>query len=53
MNKKSMLRMIVPLFEKLRNFSYGERVINRLLVSYPIINDNSLFSTDSCEEKEL
>ena len=51
--QKSMLRMIVPLFEKLRNFSYGERVINRLLVSYPIINDNSLFSTDSCEEKEL
>ena len=50
--QKSMLRVIVPLFEKLKNFPYGERVINRLLVSYPIINDNSLFSTDSCDEKE-
>ena len=45
--QKSMLRIIVPLFEKLKNFSYGERVINRLLVSYPIINDNNLFVNDS------
>ena len=51
--QKSMLRIIVPLFEKLKNFPYGERVINRLLVSYPIINDNSLFSNDSFVEKEL
>jgi hypothetical protein len=51
--QKSMLRIIVPLFEKLKNYPYGERVINRLLVSYPIINDNSLFSNDSCDEKEL
>jgi len=45
--QKAMLRIIVPLFEKLKNFSYGERVINRLLVSYPIINDNNLYVNDS------
>ncbi len=45
--QKAMLRVIVPLFEKLKNFAYGERVINRLLVSYPIINDNSLFANDN------
>ena len=45
--QKTMLRIIVPLFEKLRNYSYGERVINRLLLSYPIINDNSLFADEN------
>jgi hypothetical protein len=45
--QKAMLRIIVPLFDKLRNFAYGERVMNRLMVSYPIINDkNSLFAND-------
>ena len=45
--QKQMLRIIVPLFEKLKNFSYGERVINRLMVTYPIINDNTLFLSDN------
>ena len=45
--QKMMLRIIVPLFEKLRNFPYGERVINRLTMSYPIISDNSLFTSDN------
>ena len=47
--KKEMLRIIIPLFDKLKNCSYGERVINRLMVSYPIINDSSLFSEDKVE----
>ena len=45
--QRGMLRIIVPLFEKLKNFPYGERVINRLLVSYPIISDKNFFSIDS------
>ena len=45
--QRAMLRIIVPLFEKLKNFSYGERVINRLMVSYPMINDSNLFMEDS------
>jgi hypothetical protein len=44
--QKAMLRIIVPLFDKLKNFPYGERVISRLSTSYPIINDNSLFKPD-------
>ena len=45
--QKTMLKIIVPLFEKLKNFPYGDRVINRLLLSYPIINDNSLFANEN------
>ena len=45
--QKAMLKIIVPLFDKLKNFSYGERVINRLIVSYPIINDKSFYTLDN------
>ena len=38
-----MVRIIIPLFDKLKNFPYGERVINRLYMSYAIMNDNGLF----------
>ena len=34
-----MLKQIVPLFEKLKNFPYGEKVIARLRASYPMINN--------------
>ena len=45
--QRAMLKIIVPLFEKLKNFPYGERVINRLLISYPIINDKNFLSSES------
>ena len=45
--QKAMLRVIVPLFDKLKNFAYGERVINRLMISYPIINDKSFYTLDN------
>ena len=32
---KAMLALIIPLFDKLKMMNYGERVINRLLMSYP------------------
>ena len=34
-SRKMMLSQIIPLFNKLKMVSYGERVINRLLMSYP------------------
>ena len=34
-SRKMMLSQIIPLFGKLKMVSYGERVINRLLMSYP------------------
>jgi hypothetical protein len=45
--QRAMLKIIVPLFEKLKNFPYGERVINRLLISYPIINDKNFLSSEN------
>lgn len=33
--QKAMLALIIPLFDKLKMMNYGERVINRLLMSYP------------------
>ena len=45
--QKAMLKIIVPLFDKLKNFAYGERVINRLMVSYPIINDKNFYTLDN------
>ena len=49
--QKTMLILIIPLFDKFKNFPYGERVINRLYMSYPIINDNSLFNPDKNIQK--
>ena len=43
----AMLKIIVPLFDKLKHFTYGERVINRLIVSYPIIKDKSFYRLDN------
>ena len=37
--RKTMLKQIVPLFEKLKIYPYGEKVISRLRSSYPLIND--------------
>ena len=37
--QKNMLKLIVPVFDKLKKYPYGDRVINRLIASYPIIND--------------
>jgi hypothetical protein len=42
--QKKMLKLIVPAFEKLKRFPYGERVINRLVASYPIITDKNFLS---------
>ena len=42
--QKKMLRLIVPTFEKLKKFPYGERVINRLVTSYPFINDKNFLN---------
>ena len=42
--QRQMLKLIVPLFYKLRNYTFGERVINRLIASYPIINDNNFIN---------
>ena len=39
--QKDMLKIIVPLFEKLKAFPYGERVINKLYTMYPIIADKN------------
>ena len=37
--RRTMLKQIVPLFDKLKNFPYGEKVIARLRASYPMINN--------------
>ena len=42
--QKKMLKLIVPAFEKLKRFPYGERVINRLVASYPIITDKNFLN---------
>ena len=44
--QRAMLRIIVPLFEKLKYYSYGERVINRLMNAYPMINEGNFFNKD-------
>ena len=38
--QKMMLEIIVSLFEKLKNCPHGERVINRLMMSYPNLGNN-------------
>ena len=43
--QRAMLRIIVPLVEKLKYYSYGERVINRLMNAYPMINEGNFLLT--------
>ena len=42
--QKNMLKLIVPAFEKLKRCPYGDRVINRLVGTYPIITDSNFLS---------
>ena len=42
--RNNMLKLIVPVFDKLKKFPYGDRVINRLVASYPIITDKTFLS---------
>ena len=42
--QRAMLSIIKSLFEKLKNLPYGERVINRLVASYPIITDKNFLN---------
>ena len=42
--QRQMLKLIVPLFYKLKNYTFGDRVINRLIASYPIINDKNFLN---------
>ena len=37
--QKAMLAIIKTLFDKLKNLPYGERVINRIVTTYPYINN--------------
>ena len=37
--QKAMLSIIKSLFDKLKNLPYGERVINRIVSTYPFINN--------------
>jgi len=37
--RKDMLKMIISLFDKLKAYSFGERVINKLYTTYPMIAD--------------
>ena len=42
--QKNMLKLIIPVFEKLKRCPYGDRVINRLIATYPIITDSNFMS---------
>ena len=42
--QRQMLKLIVPLFYKLKNYTFGDRVINRLIATYPIINDKNFLN---------
>ena len=37
--QKAMLSIIKSIFDKLKNLPYGERIINRIVSTYPFIND--------------
>jgi hypothetical protein len=37
--QKAMLSIIKTIFDKLKNLPYGERIINRIVSTYPFIND--------------
>ena len=42
--KIAMLKLIVPLFDQLKSHPYGERVINKLYASYPMIADRNFMN---------
>ena len=42
--KVAMLKLIVPLFDQLKARSYGERVINKLYATYPMIADRNFMN---------
>jgi len=42
--KIAMLKLIVPLFDQLKARPYGERVINKLYASYPMIADRNFMN---------
>ena len=39
--KRVMLKMIISLFDKLKAYPFGERVINKLYITYPMIADKN------------
>ena len=51
--QKIMLSQIVPLFDKLKMLNFGERIINRLLMSYPQMINCITFSNGPLMQNSL
>ena len=56
--KENMLKSIIPLIPKIKEVSFGERLLNRLFAAYPQLNMNNNsnyfnFNPNNLEEKNL